>query len=676
MNISTKLLKAAAGQAGGAGVDVDEVFSCHLYNGTGTGSNLTVTNNIDLSTEGGLVWVKNRDATAAHALFDTVRGQNILESQSSGGQDAFSAYGGSASASYNTNGFGINGTGASNLNQSGVDYVSWTFRKAPKFFDIVTYTGDGSSNRQINHNLGCEVGMLVVKRTDGSNPWVVFHRSSDATAPEDKELQLNATDAAVNGYTTWARTAPTTTNFTVGSEGKVNENGWTYVAYLFAHHANDGSETGFGPDGDSPVISCGSFTESSSEQEINLGFEPQWLMIKTSSTTLGWRIFDMMRGFGTTSNASLEANSSSAEGGSSPYFKPTPTGFTVPSGFYGSGTNYIYMAIRRGPLAAPEDATKVFSVNKTGTGDSPTNSWPIGFNADMNIHTRTTGEDNYILARLLGTKAQRTNTTDAAGNQGSVKWFNDSSNRINLHTQWFTNNSNVISWSWKRAPSYFDVVAYTGTGSATTVTHNLGAVPEMIWVKDRGNSVDWKVYHKDLGTLAGSGEPAWKYEFALNKTDASNFSTSRWGSDPTSSVFGVGTHVQTNGSGRNYIAYLFATVAGVSKVGSYTGNGSSQTIDCGFSSGARFVLIKRTDQAADWKVYDTVRGIVAGNDPELALNSNAAEVTGYDYIDPHSSGFIIPIDNFNTNASGGSYIFYAIAQSDQDNNQTHMKGSI
>ena len=98
-------------------------------------------------------------------------------------------------------------------------------------------------------------------------------------------------------------------------------------------------------------------------------------------------------------------------------------------------------------------------------------------------------------------------------------------------------------------------------------------------------------------------------------------------------------------------------------MGSYSGNGGSQTIDCGFSggTGARFVLIKRTDQAADWKVYDTVRGIVAGNDPELALNSNAAEVTGYDYIDPHSSGFIIPIDNFNTNASGGSYIFYAIA---------------
>jgi cytochrome c peroxidase len=72
----------------------------------------------------------------------------------------------------------------------------------------------------------------------------------------------------------------------------------------------------------------------------------------------------------------------------------------------------------------------------------------------------------------------------------------------------------------------------------------------------------------------------------------------------------------TNESGKNYIAYLFATLPGVSKVGSYTGNGSSQTIDCGFTSGARFVLIKRTDNSNwSWYVYDTARGIVAGNDP-------------------------------------------------------------
>jgi hypothetical protein len=76
-----------------------------------------------------------------------------------------------------------------------------------------------------------------------------------------------------------------------------------------------------------------------------------------------------------------------------------------------------------------------------------------------------------------------------------------------------------------------------------------------------------------------------------------------------------------------YIAYLFATLAGVSKVGSYTGTGADLNVDCGFSAGARFILIKRTDSTGDWYVYDSLRGIVAGNDPYLLLNSTAAEVT-------------------------------------------------
>ena len=79
-------------------------------------------------------------------------------------------------------------------------------------------------------------------------------------------------------------------------------------------------------------------------------------------------------------------------------------------------------------------------------------------------------------------------------------------------------------------------------------------------------------------------------------------------------------------------------------------------MDCGFSSGARFVLLKRTDATGDWFVWDSVRGIVSGNDPYLLLNTTAAEVTNTDYIDPLSSGFTIS-DDF----TDGTYIFYAVA---------------
>jgi hypothetical protein len=111
-----------------------------------------------------------------------------------------------------------------------------------------------------------------------------------------------------------------------------------------------------------------------------------------------------------------------------------------------------------------------------------------------------------------------------------------------------------------------------------------------------------------------------------------------------------------------YVAYLFATCPGVSKVGSYTGTGATLQIDCGFAAGARFVLIKRTDSTGDWYVWDSARGIVAGNDPHLSLNTTAAEVTTNDSIDPDSSGFVVnQAAATNINVSGASYIYLAIS---------------
>jgi len=100
----------------------------------------------------------------------------------------------------------------------------------------------------------------------------------------------------------------------------------------------------------------------------------------------------------------------------------------------------------------------------------------------------------------------------------------------------------------------------------------------------------------------------------------------------------------------------------VSKVGSYTGTAATQQINCGFTGGARFVLIKRTDSTGDWYVWDSARGIVAGNDPYLLLNSTAAEVTNTDYVDTYSAGFeISSTAPAGINANGGSFIFLAIA---------------
>jgi hypothetical protein len=161
---------------------------------------------------------------------------------------------------------------------------------------------------------------------------------------------------------------------------------------------------------------------------------------------------------------------------------------------------------------------------------------------------------------------------------------------------------------WKRAPNFFDVVAYTGDGATSqVVNHNLGTVPEMMWIKSRSNSRNWVVYHKDLGNAK---------QLRLNTTVA-ELASGNWSyTTPTDSVFTIGNGADVNSNNYTQIAYLFASLDGVSKVFSVTkSSGSDASVNCGFSAGPRFVLLKRTDSTGDWYVWDSERGIVAGNDP-------------------------------------------------------------
>ncbi len=206
------------------------------------------------------------------------------------------------------------------------------------------------------------------------------------------------------------------------------------------------------------------------------------------------------------------------------------------------------------------------------------------------------------------------------------------------------------------------MVTYTGTGVARTVSHNLTVTPEMIIVKERTSPTEggaagyWFVYHSGLSSPASGA-------VFLNTTDSRN-GTSAWNStSPTSTVFSVGTNYVNFDTSKTYVAHLFATRAGVSKVGSYTGDGTSgKVIACGFSSSARFVMIKRIDSTGDWYIWDATRGTPAGNDPHFSLNGTTAEVTTNDSIDSDSSGFIVnQVAATNINVSSATYIFLAIA---------------
>jgi hypothetical protein len=627
---------------------VEDVFSTWLY--TGTGAAQTITNGIDLAGKGGLVWIKERSA-GSNFLFDTLRGVNIeINSDTTNANTTLA----NSLTAFNSNGFSI--SGALGVGQSSATYASWTFREAPKFFDVVTYTGTGA-NRTIAHNLGVAPGCIMVKRTDGTTDWQVYHRSFGNT----QFMMLNQNQIMQTSATRWNNTTPTATGFTVGTDASVNASGGTYVAYLFAHDTT--------ADG---IIQCGSYTRGADgSAAVNLGWEPQWLLTKVSNETVNiisgdWIIIDNIRGFPSQASGNgtriLLANTTNAESNSST-FTITNTGFLTDFGTFYADVTESYIAIRRGPMKIPTLGTNVFApVARTGTGVNATVS--SGFSTDMVIEGNRTstgaGTKFGVWSRIRFNTYLISNTTaaQASGSTAQIQsnpWDVMDGYKVGT-TSTLTNASGVtfINWMFRRAPGFFDEVCYTGTNSARTINHNLGVVPELIIVKRRSNTAAWQSYSSGLANT--------EY-LVLNSTAAKATGTTLWNSTtPTSTVFTVGTSTTVNSGGENYVAYLFASCPGVSKVGSYTGNGSSQTIDCGFAAGARFVLIKRTDSTGDWYVWDTARGIVAGNDPHLSLNTTAAEVTTDDTIDTDSSGFAVnQVAATNVNVSSATYIYLAIA---------------
>jgi hypothetical protein len=629
---------------------IEDVFSTYLY--TGNGSTQTITNGIDLSGKGGLVWAKSRSTITFHDWEDTVRGAgNAIYSNSTNASD----YSANRITSFNSDGYSL---GSVEPNVNNRTYASWTFRKQPKFFDVVTFTAPSVAdfNYRVSHSLGSTPGCIILKSVGNAVDWQVYHRSFG----RNYNLQLNLSDAATNNADYWGTSDPTSTDFGVKVSGSgarpVNVSGGTYVAYLFAHNAG-----GFGLSGTDNVISCGSF--SGGGTTVNLGWEPQWILAKRTETTGDWYIDDNMRGWpaaGSNDNPLL-ANTTAAEPtGYAGFANITSTGFT--NNFNG---DYIYIAIRRGPMKVPTSGTSVFyPIARTGTSTATSIS-NIGFVPDSFIsQNRNTPGDpgpatslSIVLSRLTALQYLRTQLTNAEATSTEVTSWNQSGVSLSADIYGRVNWSSIdaINYFFGRAPSFFDVVCYTGTGSATTQTHNLGVAPELMIVKSRSSSVyDWRAYSATLG--------ATQY-LTPNTTQSGAASSTSWNDTaPTASVFTVGSSAVVNGSGGTYVAYLFATCAGVSKVGSYTGTGTTKQIDCGFTGGARFVLIKRTDSTGDWFYWDSSRGIVAGNDPYLRFNSTAAEVTSTDYVDTYSAGFeISSTAPAGINANGGTFIFLAIA---------------
>ena len=658
---------AASYDAFGGGVPVvpayiEEVFNTYVYSATGIAT--TITNNIDLSTNGGLVWIKRRDGAEVASLVDSARGLThyLAPSNTTAQTSGSGTPSGDDFVSFNTNGYSFGPDYYGHFNSSGGTYVGWTWRKQPKYFDIQTWTGTGS-NRTISHSLGSVPGCIIVKRTDTTAAWAVYHRSLANT----EYLVLNSTAAAATGATWWNSTTPTSAVFSVGTDATVNASAGTYIAYIFAHDAG-----GFGLTGTDNVISCGSYsgTGSTTGFDVTLGYEPQWVLVKRSSGGTGnWTIVDNMRGFAVTApNKGLTPNTSDAEynlNSTYPIIQPTATGFriqdTTNADWNASSSTYIYIAIRRGPMKVPTSGTSVFGLSaRTGTGANATVTGSAGVSDAVLVKNRGSAVASLFSSRLTGTNYLVTSTVAAEVAAGTTilqanPW--DVMDGVKVGTTSTITNASAntfINYLFNRAPSVFDIVCYTGTGANRTVAHNLTVAPELMIVKGRDDAFgNWFVYPNDPTDY-----------LILNNTGQQIDSDTPWNDTaPTSNAFTVGTNGETNGSGYNYISYLFSTCAGVSKVGSYTGNGTTQTINCGFGAGgARFVLIKRTDSTGNWYVYDTARGMTVLTDPYWLANTSAAESATLGSVTTVSTGFALDstiLAAINTNAA--SYVFFAVA---------------
>jgi len=308
-----------------------DYFETTTYSGNNSNQSIT---SLDFAPN--WVWFKGRSGTNSeqdHQLFDTVRGVEKRLASNTNGAESTDDVGLTA---FNSNGWTMGS--ASQINGASTTYVGWSWKKtADAGFDIVSYSGNNSTNRQISHSLSAKPDMMLVKCRQ-AGLWKIYHSSLGAT----KYLVLSDTAGVVDNNSTWNDTEPTSSNFTLGDDGNVNETGETYINYLFAEkqgYSKFGSYEGNGN-------ADGTF--------VYLGFKPAFLIVKPIDATDNWVMFDNKRlGFNSsTSPFNFYANKNFAETTDTGQLDFVSNGFKIRNGggTVNKTSTYIYMAFAEQPF--------------------------------------------------------------------------------------------------------------------------------------------------------------------------------------------------------------------------------------------------------------------------------------------------------------------------------------
>lgn len=311
-------------------------------------------------------------------------------------------------------------------------------------------------------------------------------------------------------------------------------------------------------------------------------------------------------------------------------------------------------------------------ITYTGDGVNPRSITGLDFQPDLVwIKNRSDAFWNSLWDSTRGTGSvlhSNNSNAEGVGSDGVLTSFDGNGFTIDtgVTSDVWTNeiNDNYVAWCWRESNTTgFDIVGYTGNGSARTINHNLGQTPEMMILKDRttgGGTNRWIVYHKDIDAT-----PENNY-LHLDGTEASLSSTVLFNNTaPTSTNFSVGASTTLNTNTNEYIAYLFSSIPGLIKVGSYEGNGSSNGpfVYTGFKP--RYLMVKSLQSSTNWLVVDTERDGLNVTAAPLSPNVASVENTFIFEADFLSNGFKIRNSGVDANGSGQTIIFLAVAEDSQ-----------
>lgn len=664
----------------------ESYFNTVLYTGTSSTQSIT-----GAGFQPGLVWLKQRNSSQNHGLFDTVRGvNNFLMSNSTSAantrttdtlssfdangftltpysSDAFINYSGRTMTAWNWK------AGSSNVTNNDGTITSTVSASPESGFSIVKYTGNATSGATFGHGLNSKPELILIKNLDhgGNYHWTVYSGPNGATGL----LYLNLTDAFTSTSSRFNNTEPTSSVVTLGNDGTVNDSGDDHIAYCFANvdgYQRIGSYVGNG---------------SANGPFIYTGFEPKFVMFKRTDSTSSWYMLDNNRigsnGYPNTLFANLSNTEENTQNSNGHYpIKFLSNGFQIlqiSNGYNASGGAYMYLAIAANPdTTAPTKANSFNTLLYTGNDSNDRSITGLGFKPDFIwIKRRNSAESHALYDSARGPNLQLSSDTTGAEATNSGSYLGMSSfdsDGFNVGNNGGTNRApnTYVAWAWKALdhdrnltaintngtiPSIvsanpeagFSIVNWSGSISsdAQTVGHGLSSPPELVILKNRDVSDNWYVFV--------NGVTSTSQNLKLNTDDGVASSSTMWGAGMTSTVAGIRPGSFVSSTSNKVIMYCWHSVAEYSKIESYSGdNSTDRLITTGFD--VSFVMIKKTNGSSHWQTFDIRRG---GN-KQLDFDSFADEFTASSApIEFVSNGFRIKTNYTTYNATGGEYIYMA-----------------